>query len=671
MNKFRQWFEHIQISETIILWGLALLVGLTTGVGVWLFKRLIDLITQVSFTGVGGWLSGISHWLLFIIPVAGGLIVGLVNRLMIHEEHHSGVSGIMESVALSGGRLRYQHAPGMILGSAISIGTGASVGPEDPSVQIGANLGSFFGQRLHFSDERMRALVAAGAASGISAAFNAPISGVFFALEIILGEISGSAFGVVMLASVVSAVFTQIVSGTSPAFQIPPYTYNIDWQLPLYLILGLFAGPVATAYIYLLYFARDIFSSLKRIPIWVKPAIAGLLLGVVGLFLPQILGVGYSTIGNILNGSITDIALLIALMIAKTILTPTSIAGGFLGGVFAPSLFIGAALGGAFGQIATLIFPGMAINPATFAMVGMAAVLAGSVHAPLTAIILLFEMTNDYHIILPAMFAVVASLVISQRVVHDSIYTKSLTRKGIRLERGRDVEILETVTVGEVMESSPCILHDTDTLAEASDYFLESHHHGAPVLNDHEELIGIFTLQDLDATQAVNWPNRTVGELCTRDILVAYPDETIGSALRRMGQRDVGRMPVVPRDNPQKLLGLLRRSDMIRAYDAALTRQAAKRHRVNQTRLDAITPERVKIVEAVIEANSPVEGKRLKDIDWPSGSIVASIFRGRRVIIPNGETMLEEGDTLTVVTENSTSLEIQALVRSQDTDTQE
>jgi CIC family chloride channel protein len=666
MNKLRQWFEHIQISETIILWGLALLVGLTTGVGVWIFKRAIDLFTRIAFSGFGGWLSGISHWLLFIIPVLGGLIVGLINHFLIHEEHHSGVSGIMESVALAGGRLRYQHAPWMILGSAVSIGAGASVGPEDPSVQIGANLGSFFGQRLHFSDERMRALVAAGAASGISAAFNAPISGVFFALEIILGEISGSAFGVVMLAAVASSVFTQIVAGTSPAFQIPPYTYNIDWQLPLYLILGLFAGPVASAYIQLLYFARDVYSSLKKIPFWVKPAIAGLILGIVGLFLPQILGVGYNTIGNILNGSISDIALLIVLMIAKTILTPNSIAGGFLGGVFAPSLFIGAALGGAFGQISSLIFPGMAINPATFAMVGMAAVLAGSVHAPLTAIILLFEMTNDYHIILPAMFAVIASLVISQRIVHDSIYTKSLTLKGIRLERGRDVEILETVTVGEVMESSPCILHDTDTLAEASDYFLESHHHGAPVLNEKEELVGIFTLQDLDATQAVNWPNRTVGELCTRDILVAYPDETIGSALRRMGARDVGRMPVVPRDNPHQLLGLLRRSDMIRAYDAALTRQAARRHRVNQTRLDAITPERVKIVEVYVESGSAIEGKQVKAIDWPDGSIVASIFRGRRVIIPNGETELEGGDTLTIVTENISSDEIMSLGRSQD-----
>jgi CIC family chloride channel protein len=664
INSSPHWLERFQLSETIILWGLAAVVGLSTGVGVWLFKLLISYIHNAEYTGLGNFLSSLGHWTFILFPILGGIVVGLIIHFFIGGERHHGVAGIMESVAISSGRLRYKRGPVNILTSAISIGSGASVGPEDPSVQIGSYLGSMFSQVLHFSDDRMRALVAAGAASGISAAFNAPIAGVFFALEIILGEITGSAFGVVMLASVVSAVFTQIVAGTQPAFQIPPYTYSIDWQLPLYLLLGLIAGPVASAYIRLLYLAQDTFARI-RIPAWLKPALAGLLLGVVGLFLPQILGVGYDTIGNILNGNLTGVMILLALTFAKLILTPTSIGGGFMGGVFAPSLFIGAALGGAFGYAFSFIIPSLNIYPPTFAMVGMAAVLAGAVHGPLTAIILLFEMTNDYHIILPAMFAVIASLVLSQRLVRDSVYTLGLARKGIRLERGRDVEVLETITVGEVMQPTPCTLLDTDTLAEASEYFMESHHHGAPVVNAKEELVGIFTLQDLDATQASDWPLHTVGEMCTHRLLVAFPDETIGSALRRMGQRDIGRMPVVAHDNPRQLLGLLRRVDLVRAYDAALTRRAAKRHRVDQSRLDAMTPERVKIVDILVEPGSLASGKQVKDMPWPPDSIVASISRRRHVIIPRGDTVIMPGDTLTIVTEDPSIEEVKALGETQ------
>ena len=642
---------HIQLSETIILWGLALLVGLTTGVGVWLFKELIDFIHRLGYTQLGTGLRSIGNWTLVILPVVGGLLVGLVMYYLVGQERHSGVSGVMESVALAAGRLRYQRAPAKMLAAALSIGSGASVGPEDPSVQIGAYLGSMVGQRLHFSDERMRALVAAGAASGISAAFNAPIAGVFFALEIVLGEISGSAFGEVMLASVASAVFTQIVSGTQPAFQIPPYIFHINWQLPLYLFLGLFAGPVAAAYIRMIYLTRDIFTRFKQIPVWLKPTVAGLIVGLVGLLAPQILGVGYDTVSQILSGAGIGILLLIALALVKVILTPTSLAGGFIGGVVAPSLFIGATLGSAFGQVAAFIFPSLGIQGTHFAMVGMAAVLAGAIHAPLTAIILLFEMTNDYHILLPAMFAVVVSQVISQRLVHDSIYTQDLARKGIRLERGRDVEVLETVTVGEVMQPMPFTLHDYESLEQASEFFLETHHHGVPVVDAKDELVGIFTLKDLDATQVSNWPKIKVGDECTRDLVLAYPDETIGSALRKMGQRDIGRMPVVARDDPRKLLGLLRRGDLVRAYDAALTRHAARRHLINQTRLDAVTPEAVKVVEVQVQEGSPLSGRKLKEIAWPPDSIVASIRRKQQVIIPRGETVLLGGDILAVVTE--------------------
>ncbi len=329
------------------------------------------------------------QWRVLPLPVIGGLLVGLIIHFFVGVERYHGVAGIMEAVAISGGRLRYNRIPAKALASAASIGSGASVGPEDPSVQIGANIGALVGEKLHLSEDRLRALVAAGAAAGIAAAFNAPIAGVFFALEVILGQIGGSSLGVIVISAVSSAVFTQAVSGVQPAFEIPKYTFFSLWELPLFFVLGLLAGPVSAAYIHLLYFAQDIFRKWEA-PRWIKPAAAGLALGITGVFLPQVLGVGYETIESILKGEQLGIVMLLVLLAAKLILTPISIGAGFMGGVFAPSLFLGATLGAAYGALANQLFPGLAIAIPAFALVGMAAVLAGSVHAPLTAILLAF-----------------------------------------------------------------------------------------------------------------------------------------------------------------------------------------------------------------------------------------------------------------------------------------
>jgi chloride channel protein, CIC family len=661
IKSFNRWLNESQYSEPVLLVLASGFIGLTTGAGVWAFKKLIEVCTHFSFTTLAGWLSTWGHWTIALIPVLGGLIVGLLVHFYIGEERHHGVAGIMEAVALAGGRLRYQRIVQKTVGAAISIGSGASVGPEDPSVQIGANLGSLFGQKLHLSDSRMRAVVAAGAASGIAAAFNAPIAGVFFALEVILGELSGSAFIIVVLSAVVSAVFTQAVSGVQPAFYVPTYVFHSAIELPFYLVLGLLAGPVSAFYVWLLYKMRDLFGSWKCLPRWAKPAVAGLLVGIVGIFLPQIFGVGYATIEAILRGENFAVSLLLAIMLAKLVMTAVSIGGGFLGGLFAPALVIGAALGAALGTLSAAMFPGLQIDPPAFALVGMAAVLAGSVHAPLTAIILRFEMTNDYRIILPLMFAVVISLWISKRIENDSVYHISLARKGIRLERGRDVEVLEMVTVRDVMQTDPDTLLETDSLENASDRFLQTHHHGLPVVNQQGDLIGIFTLQDLDNVDPHEWATHKIGKHCSKDLVVAYPDEKIGVALRRMAGRDLGRLPVVEVNQPRHLVGLLRRTDLVRAYDIALTRREAQRHRAHQVRLDAVTSAQVKINEIVIEEQASCAGKRVNEVAWPEGCLIASLQHGREVCIPHGDTVLKAGDTLVVVTEGEALEEVKRL----------
>jgi CIC family chloride channel protein len=411
------------------------------------------------------------------------------------------------------------------------------------------------------------------------------------------------------------------------------------------------AGPVSALYIRALYWAQDFFHELT-LPRWIKPAMAGAAVGVTALFLPQILGVGYSTIEQILGSSNLSLTLLIALLIAKLIMTPISIGGGFPGGVFAPALFLGATLGAAYGLVVQQVLPAWNLAPAAFAMVGMAAVLAGTVHAPFTAIILLFEMTNDYHIILPLMFAVAISLVISQRLQRDSVYVHGLVRKGIRIQRGRDVEVLQDLTVGEVMQSDVTPLRASALMKDAADVFMRTRHHGLPVLDADDRLVGILTVQDIEHAQTGNHGNAnlTVGDICTHELLVTYPDETIGAALRRMGARDVGRLPVVARDDERHLLGLLRRTDLVRAYDIALTRRAAMRHRAHQVRLGAAADD--VLVEAVtIDEHAPCANRRIGDVKWPHDSVIATLRRGRRVIIPHGDTLLKPGDVLVIAAE--------------------
>jgi len=647
------WFERITNSQTLSLGGSAVIVGLATGAGVWLFKWLIELVRGFAFGAASG-------WMVVLVPVLGGLVVGLVGYYFIGDEKLHGTAGIMQSVALAGGRLHYQKAPVKTLAAILSIGAGASVGPEDPSVQIGANLGSMFGQVFHMSDDRIRTLVAAGAASAIAAAFNAPIAGVFFALEIVLGEISGNALGMVLVAAVTSSVFTQAVSGSSPAFKVPSYAFSSAWELPLYLLLGLLAGPVSAFYVWLLYKMQDIFGGWK-VSRWVKTASAGLVVGLVGLFLPQVFGVGYDTIGEVLNKNDLGIWLLLALLIAKVILTTVSIGGGFFGGVFAPALFVGATLGGAFGLLAASLFPSLGVSPAAFALVGMAAVLAGAVHAPLTAVILLFEMTSDYRIILPLMFAVAVSLLLSQRIQKDSVYAMGLARHGIRLDRGRDVEVMGAITVGDAMHAESETLQEAMNLAEAAEVLARTRHHGLPVVNAEGWLTGILTVQDIEHATG-----DSVGEACTREVDVAFPDETLNMALRRMSSRDVGRLPVVARENPRKLLGVLRRTDVIHAYDLALTRRITQRHQEHAVRLDALTPTRVDVSDVAVEIGAAAADKPMKEIPFPRECVIASVRRGGQVFIPRGETVLRAGDVLVVVAEGTAREAVVRLCRQPD-----
>jgi CIC family chloride channel protein len=648
LGRMATWLDRFAPSESTALALPSLLVGLATGLTVVLFKRSYALLQGWTFGSLGGIFLKLSPYGLILIPAIGGLIVGLLAKWFVGYERHHGVAGIMEAVALAGGRLRYRRIPMKILLSVLSLGFGASVGPEDPSVQIGSGLGSMLGQRLGMSDQRVRVLVAAGAASGIATAFNAPLAGVFFALEIVLvGEFTIHSFGVVVLSSVLASVISRAIVGPTAAFAVPLYALNSPIELPLYFGLGLVAAPVAVAYINSIYRAQDLAHAIN-IPSWIKPAIGGLLLGLIALWLPQVLGEGYSTVGNILQGTAYLPGLLLLLVLVKIVATSMSLASGFVGGVFAPSLFLGAALGGAFGSLSSSLFPGLNIQPSAYALVGMAAVLASTVRAPITAILLLFELTNDYRILLPLMFAVTVSLFLSELLQSESIYSLGLVRKGIHLSHSRDVDLLESLSVGEVMETDPPVLEESVTLDLASKLMQKERFHGLPVTDASGRLVGVLSTQDIHQAMERNPSmSESVGEACTRELLVTYIDEPVQRALLKMNMRDIGRLPVVRREDAGQLVGLLRRADVLKAYDVARMRRQAARQQAEEARLGAYTGSDV--IELQIASGSAVEGHTLSQIRWPRESVVAGVVRNGRLLYPHGDTLLKVGDRLVLL----------------------
>lgn len=656
-------------TPTMLQGAAALLVGLGSGGLVLLFRKLIEWISEFFHTGMLGLFPQQLTWLVIFIPMIGGLIVGLMRQYVLAEERHHGVAGIMEAVALAAGRLRYQRTPIKALAAAISIGSGASVGPEDPSVQIGASFGSMVGQLGRISADRMRVLVATGAAAGIAAAFNAPIAGVFFAIEIVLGELTTGAFGMIVLGSVVSAVLTQALVGSSPAFPIPAYAFQGPLDIPLYFVLGLLAVPVALAYIKALYFFHDWFQRVPW-PRWLSPVLVGLLLGIIGLRFPDLLGDSYDAIADILFGRNIIPQTLLLLLVLKILLTALSLGSGFVGGVFAPSLFLGAALGGSFGVLLQNFMPAYNVNPSAFALVGMAAVLASTVRAPITAFMLLFEMTNDYRIFLPLMFAVVISVFVSERFQPYSVYTLSLARKGVRLRQGRDIDLLESLLVAEVMDGIPATIPMNTSIGETSQIMTRERAHGLPVVGFAGQLLGVVTIQDIEAAleHDLENANKPVIDFCTQDPEVTYPDETVQQAMRKMAPRDIGRLPVVDRNNPTQLLGWLRRSSVLRAYDLALVRRATGRHIGDQLKLGAISG--AEVVEFTVAAKSEVVGKTMAEISWPESCLVASVRRGWNLIIPHGDTKLKRGDRLAVVVEQEDEGTVRRLVEGNNSSTE-
>lgn len=649
-NIARQFLDRHQPSETVIVLITSILVGIGTGLGaiafIWFIEQFQGLFLELIYNQLAVWL-GLAA--IIIIPALGGLIAGpLINKFAREAKGH-GVPEVMQAIALRGGRIRPPVVIIKALASAACIGSGGSAGREGPIVQIGSAIGSVVGQLFHLSTERIRNLVACGAAAGIAAVFNAPIAGTIFAMEVILaGEFTTVYFGNVVVCAVTASIVSRQFLGDNPAFAVPAYELVSPWELPLYALLGLLCALGAWLFVTILYWFEDRFDNWRFVE-WLKPAAGGVLLGILALALPDVLGSGLGFIEQAINGNLVWSTMAI-LVFAKIVATSFTLGSGNSGGVFAPSLFIGAMLGGTFGSLAHAVFPQITAPYGAYALVGMAALFAAATHAPITAIIIVFEMSGDYRLILPLMFATVISTFISERLRRENIYTLKLIRRGIQLRSGRDVDVMQSVTVSEVMRTDLDTVSPNLTLSELVDVFSRSRRHGLLVLNEQGNLWGIVTVTDADRALAENMPRKTtVAEIGTprSQLLVAHPDETINEALVRMGPRGLGQLPVVARDQPDHLLGLIRRIDIVRAYNLALSRRAKLQHHAQRMQLRNL--DGTEFVDLTLQPGDSAVGKNVQQLaaSLPDECILISIRRDDRVLIPHGDTVFQPGDHIT------------------------
>ncbi len=556
-------------GEGGLLAGLALLIGVGSGLGAIGFRYMIEGFTEL-FSGHSD-PSDLGHFsnphlpilgpfVVLVVPVIGGLLYGPLVYRFAPEARGHGVPEVMLAVHSNEGRIRRRVPVVKSLASALCIGAGGSVGREGPIVQIGSALGSGLAQLTRLAGQETRLLVACGAAGGIAATFNAPIAGVFFALELILRDFQTRNFGVVVLSSVVATAVGRLAFGGEAFLTLPAFRLHNAVEYPLYALLGVAAALVGVVFIRVLYGSEDLADRIWRGPAWLRPAVGGLLLGCLLLVLPEMYGVGYPVLENAIAGQYA-LALLIALLAGKVLATSLTMAIGGSGGVFAPSLFMGAMLGSAFGVAVHAILPGATASAGAYGLVGMAAVFAAAGRAPITAVLIVFELTGDYSIILPLMLAVVVATALSRALSEDSIYTLKLRRRGIDIERPASSAALAGLSIGDAMAPPLTPIAAAAPATEAVATFLGAGHNALPVIDEAGELLGVVSVRDLER-EADDLP-ATIGALA-EEVPELHPTESLSLAVDWLTGGDREGLPVLAAD--RTMVGWLDHRDILRAY---------------------------------------------------------------------------------------------------------
>jgi CIC family chloride channel protein len=550
-------------------------IGLLAGLIAFVLYKLIGLFTNIFFYHrfAAEFLSArhnqLGLWVI-PIPVIGGIIVGFMAKYGSSKIKGHGIPEAMEAVMVNRSRIEPRVAILKPISAAIAIGTGGPFGAEGPIIQTGGAVGSLVGQAFHTTASERKVLLACGAAAGMSATFNTPIAGVILAIELLLFEFKARSFIPLVIASTLATAVHMQLLGAGPMFKVTPMDFGIPHALPFYLVLGVVCGLAAVGFSKLLYWTEDQFEKLPVDELW-WPAIGALGLGIIGYFVPRVLGVGYDTIGDILNANLAW-KLLLVVMVAKAVALVISLGSGTSGGLLAPMFMSSAAMGGVFAMGVDRILPAANLSAGAFALVAMGAVFGAASRATFAFIIFAFEITRDYNSVLPLMLvSVIADGIAMWLMPRASIMTEKLARRGLHIHQDYEADVMQQVRVSETMDRDVPTLPASMTVNELSDLIARrepsvSRHQGMFVLDAEGKLAGVITRGDvMRALDADPSGTATVFDAGTRDVVVTYPDEMLHAASSKMLRNDIGRLPVVDRKDPQKVVGYLGRPGIMAA----------------------------------------------------------------------------------------------------------
>jgi CIC family chloride channel protein len=552
------WKSLLTEREDQVFLVLTLLIGALVGLAVVAFIALTGRFAAQLYPPGG------VAWRIFLVPVSGSLLMGYFLYKYFPDARGSGVPQTKAALYARDGYISMPTVLGKFFCTSATLASGIPLGREGPAVQVGAGIASVLGRKLGLRPEKVKSLLPVGAAAAVAAAFNTPLAAVLFALEEVVGDLHAPVLGSVVLASATSWGVLRLLLGNEPLFQVPQYQLVNAWELVVYAILGVAGGLVSVAFTQLLLRARVWFQRLPKKTVWFQPVAGGLLVGTMGLFVPAVMGVGYQYVGDALNDSLT-LKVMVTLLVLKLVGTAMSYASGNAGGIFGPSLFLGAMLGGAIGSVAQHFFPHSVASPGAYALVGMGTAFAGIVRAPMTSVVMIFETTRDYSVIVPLMISNLVSYFISSKLQHEPIYEQLAEQDGIHLPRiGRQQP--RRRRVAEVLRPVAQMLSAEELLGQA----LAAARQGALqtwIVSDARGIVGLVTCRQLEEAAGGNMAGTVVKDLLnSSEFPHVHADHLLEDALERMGASHLDVLPVVSRSNVHGLLGVVRLQDVLRSY---------------------------------------------------------------------------------------------------------
>ena len=560
-----KWKTFLNDREEQVFLLLTLLIGALVG---------LIVVAFIEITGRFGarlYPPDAAAWRRFLVPVIGSLVMGYLLYKYFPDARGSGVPQTKAALYARGGYISFSTLLGKFFCTSVTLASGIPLGREGPAVQVGGGVASVLGRALGLRPERVKALLPVGAAAAVAAAFNTPLAAVLFALEEVVGDLHAPVLGSVVIASATSWGVLRLLLGNEPLFQVPQYQLVTSWELIAYGLLGIAGGVVSAAFTQLLLRLRVWFKRQPAKTVWFQPVAGGLVVGVMGWFVPSVMGVGYQYVGDALNDSLT-LKLMLTLLVLKLVATAVSYASGNAGGIFGPSLFLGAMLGGAVGSVAQHFFPSYVASPGAYALVGMGAAFAGIVRAPMTSVVMIFEITRDYAVIVPLMISNLVSYFISSRLRKEPIYEVLAEQDGIHLpqfgsRQQTRRQVIQIMQPGEQLLSARETVHRTCELARESKQ-------RTWIVTDERGVAGLLTRERLENAAKNGNPDAPVSTILKAgEFPHVHADHALDDALERMGAFHVDLLPVVSRANVHQLLGVVRLEDVLEAYGVAMKTQ--------------------------------------------------------------------------------------------------